>query len=171
MGNPAMRLLTATACIIFGLLALGPAIALESSYSDTTNGCDRLQSYQGGRIWRCPGPAGYAAIFSDDGNVVEVEYGKRGHEKNLGGLQWQGGNNPVGPKIEWRLKRNEPYAAILRIGSIDADGRVVAQLLVARVYPDGGCRMALVDARRPDANLRARLIADARRLWFKCRKN
>lgn len=147
------------------------ALALEGAYSDTTKGCERLRSDQGGRIWRCPGPGEYSAIFSDDGNVVEVEYGKRGQEKNLGGLQWQGGSIPVGPKIEWRLRRKVPYAAIVRIGSLDVDGRNVVQLLVARVTVNGGCRMALIDARRPNANLRARFIADTRGLWFRCRMN
>lgn len=85
----------------------------------------KVCSHTRGRIWRCLGPAGYDAIFSDDGNVVEVEYGERGREKNLGVIQWRGGSNPVGPKIEWLLKHNEPYAAILRIRSIDAVGHVV----------------------------------------------
>lgn len=164
------RVLTAIACATAEFVTLTPALARESGYSDTSKGCERLHFDDGARIWRCPGPGGYAAVFSDEGNVFEVEYGKRGHEKNLGGLQWQGGPNAVGPKIEWRVKSGEPYAAILRIGSINADGRAVVHLLVARISAGGGCRMAMIDARRPDANLRARLIADARALWFGCRK-
>lgn len=165
--NSAPRLLV-IAFITAGLFTFTPALALESDYSDTGKGCDSLHSDHEARAWRCPGPGGYAAVFSDEGNVIEVEYGKLGHEKNLGGLKWQGSDTAVGPKIEWRVKRNTPYAAILRVGTVNGNGRAVVQLLVAKVTPDGGCRMALVDASKHGANIRARLIADTRAIWFRC---
>ena len=164
----AVRLLMQVTSAAAVVLAAAPAFALEGYYSDTSKNCHDLRSDQGMRIWRCPGPTGYAALFSDEGNVVEVEYGLAGHERNLGGLQWAGSDNAIGRKIEWRLNHRTPFAAILRIRSLDAEGRSINQLLIAKVSPEGGCRIGLLDAGRPGANLRARLIADARGLVYSC---
>ena len=138
-------------------------LGLNAAYTDTSRGCRTLRQDSSVRVWRCMGPASYAAVFSDEGNVVGVEYGPVGKEKDLGGLQWRAGDPPMGPQLEWRISASgKPFAAIMRINTRDENGRSREQLLIAKVGPEGGCRIELMDARLPKANMRARSIADKR---------
>jgi hypothetical protein len=145
-----------------------PTSAADSYYTDTRHNCRTVRNEVGARIWRCNGPGGYAAVFSDDGNVVDVEYGPVGREKNLGGLQWRAGPRPIGPKVEWRLSSGKPFAAILRIETRDENDRLRRQLLIAKVDADGACRIEVVDARQVGANALARQIADTRGAEHDC---
>jgi hypothetical protein len=121
-----------------------------------------------GSIWRCKGPHNYSALFSDEGNVVSVEFGPTGRETNLGGLQWRGSDRAVGPRVEWRVEHGTPYAAILRIGILEDDGRAQQRFLIAKVGPEGSCRITLIDAQQPSSNARARQIADTEGRVYVC---
>jgi hypothetical protein len=100
--------------------------------------------------------------------VVAVEYGLAGVERGLGGLQWRGANNPIGPAVEWRLADRRPFAAILRINVLNANERAHQRLLIAKVGPAGSCRIADVDARQSGANVLARQIADTQGPAYVC---
>jgi len=128
-------------------------------------GCRTLSN---GASWRCWGPAGYSVVFSDEGNVVAVEYGPTGREKSLGGLQWRGAVDPIGATVEWRLAARKPFAAILRINVLDANERPAERLLIAKIGPAGSCRIADIDARQAGANARAREIADTEGSIYVC---
>lgn len=119
--------------------------------------------------WRCRGPAGYGAMFFDEGNIVGVAFGPSGHERPLlaNDLSWVGADKPFGccGKIEWRIAGSKPYAAIMRIWRSDTDktGRqhTVQMLLVAKVTPRGSCKIGVVDTESRNANQIARDLADA----------
>jgi hypothetical protein len=136
-----------------------PARAAESVYTDTQRNCRTIDQFEAGRIWRCKGPGGYSSLFLDEGNVVAVEYGPTGQERNLGGLQWRGADPAIGPRIEWRVEAKKPYAAILRVTIREEEGSK-QYLLVAKVAEKGGCRIGLIAAQQVGANARARRIAD-----------
>lgn len=154
--------------LLIGVLATTRAIALDTVYTDTRKKCSTIGSESEGRIWRCKGPAGYSAVFSDEGNVVEVQFGKTGGERNLGQLQWPGAGEAIGPRVEWRLKAGKPVAAILRIIKRDKSGRSHPHLLVAKITVEGGCLIETIDARSRGANAKARSIADQRAPTHRC---
>lgn len=155
------------AIIVSGVAGIN-AVAFDSVYTDTLSKCSVISKETNWRVWRCKGPAGYSAVFSDEGNVVEVQFGLTGGEKNLGQLQWPAGGDAIGRKVEWRLSGGVPIAAILRIMKRDESGRVRPYLLVAKVSSEGGCLIDTIDARLRGANSKARDVADARALAHKC---
>ena len=150
----------ALGCIVLVGWTAASARTAESVYTDTRRNCQPISQTAVGRVWRCKGPGGYSSVFSDEGNVVAVEYGPEKQEKNLGGLSWPGGDRAIGPRVEWRVSGQKPYAAILRVG-VRQNGRSKQFLLIAKVSDQGSCRVALIPALRIRANARARQIADA----------
>jgi hypothetical protein len=156
--------------VLFVWCWIESALAFESVYTMTRPDGPNCQLLPDGASWRCRGPAGYSALFSDGGNIVDVAYGPRDQERSLdGGLQWRGAEDPVGRAIEWRLSGGRPFAAILRINVLDKDEDPKQFLLVARVGAEGSCRIAMIDARQPNSNVRARQIADRAGPAFACR--
>lgn len=144
------------------LILATPASAAESLYTDAQKGCANAGARgdpSHGSMSRCRGPAGYAVVFTDEGNVVDARFGPRGREKNLGGLQWSGG--VAAKKVEWRMEKGRPVAAIFRVSRMNPETSVSTDYLaVAKLTPAGGCLLEMVDARASDANARARAIAD-----------
>jgi hypothetical protein len=130
--------------------------------------CVDLQPRREFGSWRCPGPAGYAVTFFDEGNVVSVAFGIAGRERALveQDLMWQGAGKVFGDKVEWRLRDGRPFAAIIRIWCQDGDD-VIEELLVAKVEMAGSCRVGAVDVRRREANVAARELADSA-VGFRC---
>jgi len=156
--------------IMMSIAVTTNAMAVYSVYTDTRNKCSVISKESTGRVWRCKGPAGFSAVFSDEGNVVEVQFGPTGAEKNLGHLQWPGAGEAIGPRVEWRLSGGKPIAAILRVIMLDENGRASPHLLIAKVTTEGGCLIEAIDARSRGANVRAREIADERASTYKCRQ-
>jgi hypothetical protein len=166
-----VHLVASMICLVAPGSRTAKAAPATSVYASTSQTCVDLSGKQQetiGRSWRCKGPAGYSALFSDEGNVVGVELGPSGAEKNLGGLQWAGGEDAIGPEVEWRMRGGAPVAAILRIADRDENGVQRRRLLVAKVSVTGGCLIGFVDARSPRANLAARRLADRRAESFRC---
>ena len=151
------------------MLAASPAPGrAEAIYTETQGrGCRPLAADDGGTIWRCEGPAGYAAVFLDNGNMLQVRYGPGGRDRFAGRLQWRGA---PGPRVEWQLAAGKPVAAILRIHVRDDDDRPQDQLLVAKVTPLGSCEIARIDARQAGANLAARQLALGKAASLDCGK-
>jgi hypothetical protein len=119
-------------------------------------------------IWRCPGPGGYVAEFSDEGNIVSFAIARaplRGRTLTPTAT-FRGSGKVFGDKLEWIVDNGRPTAAILRTWRVDAsdDGveKEIQELLVFKVEPDKTCRYAAVNARQPMANeLAAKQAADA----------
>jgi hypothetical protein len=153
-----MKLPTVVAsCLIYA----GTASASDPSAYTLTNGpmcLDRSRAHFGG--WTCPGPAGYRAEFFDEGNLAGVTIRPPGTASPRPGYAWRGAGKIFGDRLEWRLVAGVPDAAILRIWrtSPEDDG-AVPELVVFKVTPSGFCRIASIDAARPDANALARAEA------------
>jgi len=159
----------ASAGLIAGLLSMAaPTVhAAQGSYVYTpTHGASCAdRSREGFSRWRCPGPAGYVAEYTDEGNIagIAIWHPKRQQHSPLA-VSWRGACRVFGDKLEWRVVAGRPYAAILRIWRIDsaADGREreVEELMVLKVSRTGACRVASVNARQPQANEIAQSMAD-----------
>jgi len=170
-----MTRIIAVAVLIAGL-AVGETGAVEFSYSATSGStCTAIRSKREFNSWRCPGPAGYSALFHDLGNMVAVEFGPTGREKAIveDGLMWQGAEKSFDDKVEWRLMDGKPYAAIVRIWRQDFDEeanrpRTVEELLVIKVSSPGACRIGAVDGKGADASTIARNMADTQAATFRC---
>jgi hypothetical protein len=114
---------------------------------------------------RCPGPAGYAAEYSDEGNMAGVAVWIPGPTRRRAAtyLVWRGGGRVFGDLLEWRIDRDRPVAAILRIWRVDASsaGRDETQeeLVLLKLRPEGSCRVATMRARRSDANQAVRKMS------------
>jgi hypothetical protein len=156
----------------FMLLLATAASAAESVYTEAEKGCLDIgdkRAEQQGVMLRCKGPAGYAVVFTDEGNVVDARFGPRGREKNIGGLQWTGAIDAK--KVEWRMEDGHPVAAIFRISKMNPEtSESRLYLAVAKVTAKGGCLIDLVDARATDANSNARNVADTRAGAHSCAK-
>ncbi len=76
------------------------------------------------------------------------------------GLLWRGTGQLLGDRIEWRLARGRPFAAIVRIFTLGPDERALQQFLVAKVTPAGSCELSRIDVKEPNAFATARDIAE-----------
>jgi hypothetical protein len=134
------------------------ASGAQSLYTTTRGPACKYGSNAHFSVWRCPGPAGYAAEYSDEGNLAGIALWIPGRTSRRAttSLVWRGGGRVFGNLLEWRIDRKKPVAAILRIWRIDASsaGGTEAQeeLVLLKVRPEGSCRVVTVPARRPNAN-------------------
>jgi hypothetical protein len=140
------------------LASAAAANAAQSLYTTTRGSACKDGSTAHFSVSRCPGPTGYAAEYSDEGNVAAVAIGIPGRTSRRAAtsLVWRGGGRVFGDLLEWRIDRKNPVAAILRIWRIDessAGGNEPQEALVLlKLQPGGSCRVATVPARSPNAN-------------------
>jgi hypothetical protein len=134
------------------------ASAAQSLYTTTRGPACKDASKAYFSVRRCPGPAGYAAEYSDEGNVAAVALWIPGptSRRAATSVVWRSGGRVFGDLLEWRIDRENPVAAILRIWRIDASSaggdEALEELVLLKVRPEGSCRVVTVPARRPNAN-------------------
>ncbi|MGY3694566.1 hypothetical protein ACVIGA_004646 [Bradyrhizobium sp. USDA 3240] len=145
------------------LLAAGSALAGERSVYTPTKGpkcIDGSRKYEDD--WSCPGPAGYAVEFSDEGNLAAVSIRPSGRKAGASYV-FRGRGRIFGDVVDWRLVDDTPTSAVLRVwrAVIQTDGAEteIQELAVFKVTPQEFCRVASVDARQPAANEAARRLA------------
>jgi hypothetical protein len=144
--------------IALTIASMAAASAAQSLYTTTRGPACKDGSKAHFSVWRCPGPAGYAAEYSDEGNFAGIALWMPGRtsRRAAASVVWRGGGRVFGDLLEWRIDRENPVAAILRIWRIDASSaggnEPQEALVLLKLRPDGSCRVATVSARRPDAN-------------------
>jgi hypothetical protein len=93
------------------------------------------------------------AEFFNEGNLSAVAIRPPGKTFRDPGYSWRANGKVFGDRLEWRLADGVPDAAVLWIWRAEPeDEGVVQELVVFKVTPSGFCRIASVDAGRPDAN-------------------
>ncbi|MEH2476234.1 hypothetical protein V1281_002597 [Nitrobacteraceae bacterium AZCC 2161] len=107
--------------------------------------------------WTCPGPGGYAAQFTDEGNMVSVTFAPKMLLNKAGATAvWRGAGKVFGEKIGWILKDGRPKSAVLRKWATETDTngneREVQSLGVYALNSDKACVYAEVDVRKPRAD-------------------
>jgi hypothetical protein len=149
------------ACLLNATIAL----ADERNAYTPTHGpkcIDRSREHEG--AWSCPGPSGYAADFSDEGNLAAFSIRLPGQGKRAAAAYaFRGLGRVFGDIVDWRVADDTPTAAVLRIwrAATQADGSEleVQELAVFKITPQESCLVASVDARQPAANEAARRLA------------
>lgn len=103
--------------------------------------------------WICPGPAGYVAHFSDEGNLASVSIGPGPAADGRGGLEIRGSGKVFGDKLQWIVVDGVPRAAVLRLWQhARDDDREVQTLQVFLIERGQTCTFGSFDARHPGAN-------------------
>ena len=159
--------------VVACLLNASNAFAGERSVYMPAHGStcvDRSREHEG--AWSCPGPAGYAAEFSDEGNLAAFSIRPPGRKAGASYVFW-GRRRIFGDVVDWRVDDDTPTAAVLRTwrAVIQADGSEleVQELAIFKVTPQESCRVASIDVRQPAANDAARRLA-SEAAWMPCVK-
>jgi hypothetical protein len=105
-------------------------------------------------LWTCPGPAGYAARFADEGNMVSLTVAPSGSIAMAGPTaQWRGAGKSFGDKVQWIMRGGVPRAAVIRTWRRpDEDEREIQELSVFAIDEKRACTFAAVDIHQPRAN-------------------
>jgi hypothetical protein len=161
------------------VLCLGVALAGEASDSIYTRHdyerCARTSDDDPIMERRCEGHDGIAVHWTNEPDNSSVSFGS---ENSIGGeFDARFTFATVGDVIEWRGPvqngRVAPVAAIVRYQLCRAvGGPCTPELAIYRLHGKrGSCIAATVNGRRPDANARAREIADTFMRSFDCEKD
>ncbi len=160
------------------LFAVAPAASATaqtfgSLYTDMKKQCKTAPQAAddgGDPAGMCTGYGGYRLYkyHSAASVTVGVQRTKDGQDVVELGTDY-GGYGARGEKIEWRTAGGKPFAVIMRVGKYrgeGADGTMysgqrVGSTLVVRGLPGWEHISGEVDGAAPDANARARAIADA----------
>ena len=108
---------------------------------------------------RCPGLAGIPLFVNEGDGRSEIDAG-------IDDGQWQSlpAFNTIGERVEWRLAGGRPFAIIYRLrvapGPEHAGGSALIVEAIGHDARAPGCRLGVVDGALPDANARARELAD-----------
>ncbi|OAF05889.1 hypothetical protein AYJ54_02875 [Bradyrhizobium centrolobii] len=121
-------------------------------------------------LWTCPGPAGYAVRFADEGNIVSLTIApRRSIEKQQGPTaQWRGAGKAFGDKVQWIMRTGVPKAAVIRTWRRPEgdDESEIQELSVFAINGERACLYAAIDIRADKANeaalARAEQAADSR---------
>jgi hypothetical protein len=141
------------------LFAAAAPPGITSAYTrldlDRCRRIDRSEEMQSAR-WRCTGHGGVPLFVQNGDERFDVDAGREDANEF-----WSAGFDYPGSTVEWRLLRGKPFAVIYRLNSSGDEQPKWSRLIVETVGRDvSGCRIASIDARRPDANAEARVAAD-----------
>lgn len=161
--------------IALALLAAQAAEAQNVSVytAFTEEACRRVPRPESIVLRRCPSPAGVNLYAQAEEATEAVFVGDPRVNRTWRSLEIGPDDRP-GERIEWRVRREGgrviAVAFILRVTFTGAAGRTVQGGVLAISKIEGGrsCLMALVPSQRPDANARAREIADTLGATFRC---
>ena len=150
-GNNVRR--TAIVVPLLSLLA-GSALA-DTVFTPASGPKCKDESKEGFGLWTCPGPAGYAVRFSDEGNVVALTIAPaRSIDKALPTAQWRGASKAFGDKVQWVMRGGVPRAAVIRTWrrKDGDDESEVQELSVFAIDRARACAYGAVDIHRPRVN-------------------
>jgi hypothetical protein len=158
------------ACIIAAALLM-PVTALSAENASVYTSVDisKCQEIEpanpdegfGGSV-QCEGHGGLNVFWTGGDNRDYLAFGKN-PQTHCAAKQTFSNFNVAGEKLEWRLHNNVPVATILRwTVTRDVDGTMQKKewLAVARLEPQNSCVLAIVDGSWPNANDKARKVAD-----------
>lgn len=124
---------------------------------------------ENGGSYICPGYKNLKMYFAEGDLRQLVAFGKN-PEKHCASQQTFPQFNSVNSTIEWRLNNGKPIATIQRWGVSDPvdSSRIKNWLVVTKLEASNSCHMAIVEGAFPNANTKAREIADSLATTFKC---
>lgn len=163
------------AAILF-LIAPGLALATNTSVY-TKYDLDKCKKLDQGNTdegdsgsWLCKGYRDLKIYFAEGDLRDVVAFGKS-PKAHCAAQQTFSGFNSVNPIVEWRLSNGKPIAAIQRwTVSYDPEdsAKTKTWLVVTRMEAGNSCHMAVVEGAFPNANIKARELADSLSEKFEC---
>lgn len=154
------------------------AQTIESAYTDFN--AKKCRHIPGKEVedygeWHCKGYGGIPILMSAGDQRINVSYGKNAAEEPAAS-QTLASFNGEGDKIEWRIEKGKPFAAIMRWSTTKPDekgGSIRGSVLVVtKLNPGGVCHVGYVDGHaNKNANELAREIADKHVRGFVCGKD
>ena len=114
---------------------------------------------------RCPGREGIAIFLHDGDGRYDLDAGVPNDQ-----FQSIGAFNSIGDTLEWRLDNGTAFAVIFRLYDATREDRGRSVLAVEKIGTANspGCRVAQIAGDTPQANQRARAIADTAAASFDC---
>jgi hypothetical protein len=166
--------------VLAAAFAATPALAgYDSAYTDFDLGaCEVIQPApapgegEGSATYECQGHAGIPVTFAEGDLRAFVAFGESG-AKHCAFRQTFGGFNNVSNKIEWRLKDGAAIATIFRWSvSYDSEdsNKQKTWLVVTKLDGNNSCQMGYVEGAYPQANEKARWLADTAAEAYSCAK-
>ncbi|NMD08712.1 MAG: hypothetical protein GYA66_12130 [Phyllobacteriaceae bacterium] len=160
------------------LFLASPALAgFDSVYTDfILDKCQRVTPETSGEdgessgVFECKGQGKYVVTFVEGDLRSFVSFGTETAD-HCSFHQTFSGFNSVGNKIEWRRKNGKPIATILRwTVSYDPENseKTKTWLVVTKLGKNDSCHMGYVEGATPNANEKARALADAQASGFSC---
>lgn len=115
--------------------------------------------------YACPGRGGVPVFVHLGDGRFDLDAGVANEE-----FMTIGAFNDIGDQLEWRMRDGAPFAVIFRYLDVAPQGEGRTVLAVEKIGRAGapGCRVAQIAGDTPDANARAREIADTRAAAFRC---
>lgn len=144
----------AVAAVIVALSVV--AARADVVYTPTSGPACRDASRDGIGDWTCPGPAGYAVRFMDEGNIAAIAIGpRRGISQMKNTTQFRGAGHVFGDKMQWLVVDGKPRAAVLRTWRLDDAEREQQKLDVYAIDRDAVCVVESINVKTRAANERA----------------
>lgn len=153
----------------------------DSAYSDfapdNKSICDLVSSVEPGDegmssgSYECKGCGDYVVSFAEGDLRSFVSFGKQTGD-HCAATQTFSGFNSVGKKVEWRLKDGVPIATILRwkvAYDPEDSSKEKSWLVVTKLEDNNSCHMGYVEGGFPQANEKARWLADTAAEAFSCK--
>ncbi len=122
--------------------------------------------------WLCKGYAGLKIYFAEGDLRSFLAFGKS-PQKQCATHQTFNGFNSVNATVEWRMDKGKPIAAIQRWRvSYDSEdsSKIKTYLVVTKIEANDSCHLALIEGAYPNANAKARDVADQLAPAFTCAK-
>ncbi|SDR47563.1 hypothetical protein SAMN05519103_03653 [Rhizobiales bacterium GAS113] len=172
-----MELRTAIVLALFAVTPFAEAGAGEVVSAYTKHDYERCKLVSrdvASQTRKCRGIAGIAINYQNDDDNSVIDFGKEGL---VGERGYDEGAVFAGKTIEWRGVRRRgalaPYAAIVRFDmGRSVSGPFRPQLMIFRLEgTQRSCVVASLDARKPNADEKARQIADDIAATFACGKD
>lgn len=123
--------------------------------------------------WLCKGYGGFNIYFAEGDLRSFLAFGKT-PKNHCAAHQSFSGFNGVNTTVEWRLSKGKPLAAIQRWQvSYDPEDstKIKSWLVVTKLEANNSCHLALVEGAYPNANAKARELADQMAPTFTCEKS
>jgi hypothetical protein len=163
--------------IVLLLMITAAAAANDSAYTDfDLKTCKEVEPAsapgdgEASAVYECKGHKGWPVTFAEDDLRSFVAFGKDGRN-HCAFRQTFSGFNSAGNKVEWRLKDGKPIATILR-WSVSYDPahteKQKSWLVISKVAERDSCQMAYVEGGYPEANAKARAVADSMAEGYSC---
>lgn len=160
--------------IAISIFVLAAAVSAQkkpkftSVYTSMGAGCKVLRGGEGQDDAKvCQGPGGYQVRIYSAAEATFINAEKKGTDESYPIVNVGLDFNESKVKLEWRLANDKPFAVIIRVPKYDGRtddkpgmGKVIGEELFVSGIGDKEFIAESFDAKKPDANAKARAAAD-----------